>query len=444
MSNSTQPTSNRALDLTTFLSDNKNAQEALDAAKNLLGEMRDYGFVRIYTLPTFEELIAASQIQQTLENNDVKALVDIYPLSSPPEESPIITVGFKIGKKRVPVLELSPGTPLVEENRVSFWVPNSGISSIAVKVLEELFVVRDELKVYSLIAAYISEKNDIGSGIEGLIVEDLEIAEILEKTITFSFYKWKTLPLAYSVAYTMIPYFYGLSTAPEKVIKFLRSKDLDIDESVTLTDLMTEENKLIDTIKSLLEYLNNISKRKRDIKELIYEGVELKEEVVKEKNLPQLLVHGFKQGSYIFLGVQDISLYHVVSLTSLGKHYYRAEDLYLKNLQVASRELPTALLSPKNYVVSGRKGTLLFLTELPPAPTLTYRIVKDIGIVTDVAHIVGFNAEGKTVVPLDSIKRASLDVPGIIRKALGKGWRIDGGSLVKEDEGREFKELLSA
>ena len=87
------------LDLTKFLSGNQTAQQTLDAVKNLLSVIRDYGHVRIFTMPTFEELVAASQIQYTLENNDVKAIIDVYPLSLPQDDSPIISVGFRIGKR---------------------------------------------------------------------------------------------------------------------------------------------------------------------------------------------------------------------------------------------------------------------------------------------------------------------------------------------------------
>lgn len=445
MSNNTQHSSRRVLDLTTFLSDNQTAQQTLDAVKNVLSAIRDAGHVRIFTMPTFEELIASSQIQYTLENNDIKAIIDVYPLSTPPDDIPIISVGFRIGNKKVPVLEIAPGPLLVEQNRVSFWIPDSGISAIAIKILEEVFIVRDETKIFSLIASYVSEKNNINTGIEGLIVEDLEMANIIEKNFTFSFYKWKSLPFVYSVAYTSIPYFHGIVARPDKVLNILRSQGIEIKGDETLNDLLTEENTLVNALKVLVTYLNNVSKRKRDVSELIYEGIELKEDTIKEKDLPSLLIHGFKQGSYMFLGVIDISLLHVITLISLAKYYYKAEDLYLKNIKFASTELSSSFASPKTVSISGRKGTLLYLSSKPPSPTLSYRMARDFGIAQNAAHILGFNASGETIIPIDSIKRAMLDVIGIIRKAINKGWRIEGGSLVKEDEnGKEFKELLAS
>ncbi|UXD22448.1 hypothetical protein IPA_04895 [Ignicoccus pacificus DSM 13166] len=431
--------------LTTFLSENQTAQQALEAIKTLISEIRDYGFVRIFTLPTFEELIAASQVQQVMENNDIQALVDIYPFNYPPEDSPTIVIGTRIGKRRAPTIEVSPGPLLMEERRVSFWINNGSISSIIIKVLEEMFVVKEEYKIYSLIAAYAGDRGDVGSGLDGLIVEDLEIAGIVEKSFTFSLYKWKSLPLIHSVAYTAVPYFHGLLASPEKVLNFLKASGIDIEETERLLDMMTEEEKLVNTLKALTEYLNNVSKRKREVTEILYEGVEVKEDATKNFDVPSILMHGFKQGSLIFLGVSDISLYHVVSLITLGKYYYKAEDLYLKTITFASSELPAALAVPKSYTVSGRRGTLLFLPEKPPSPTLLYRMVRDFGIGREAAHVVGFNASSKTMVPIDSLKRASLDVIGIIRRSISKGWKIDGGCLVKEDEdGREFKELLSS
>jgi hypothetical protein len=308
-----------------------------------------------------------------------------------------------------------------------------------------MFVVKEEYKVYALVSAYASEKENVNSGLDGLIVEDLELMNVVEKSFTFSLYKWKSLPLVHSVAHTAIPYFHGLIGSPEKVSNFLRALGILVETDERLLDMMTEEEKLVNVLRALTEYLNNVSRRKHNVREILYEGIELKEEASKTYNIPKLLVHGFKQGSVIFLGVVDISLYHVVSLVTLGGYYYKAEDLYLKNLEFASRELPTALAAPKSYNVSGRRGTLLFLPEIPPSPTLTYRMVRDFGIAREAAHVLGFNDSSRTVVPIDSLKRASLDVTGLLKRSLNKGWKIEGGSLVKGDEdGKSFKELLSS
>ena len=110
-----------------------------------------------------------------------------------------------------------------------------------------------------------------------------------------------------------------------------------------------------------------------------------------------------------------------------------------------ANELSAALATIKTYNISGRKGTVVFFTEIPPSPTLTYRALRDLGIIKEMGHLICFKTSDISIIPIDSIKRASLDVAGIIKKALNKDWKIEKGSLVKEDaEGKEFKELLSS
>ncbi len=416
-------------------------RQAFERIRDIISLIKDIGYVRIISLPTFDELIAAGQLLKVFESNGVRASVSIFPKIEINEDLPVISVGLRYPLTRVPVIEIVQGPLVKDEKRVSFWIKSGTASAIVVKLLEELFVVKDEVKIYSLVAAYAS-KGELGE-LEEIIADDLEEAGMIEKGFTFSLYKWKQLPIHYSIAYTAIPYFLGLSANPEKVLTYLRSKDLEVTSDTTLLDILSDEEKTTRLIKTLLEYLTNVSKRERNVKEILYEGVDLKEEVSKKGHLPSILKHDFKQGSIIFLSVMDISLYHVITLITLGKYYHRAEDLYISNLKFNSNELPVALSSLKVYTSMGRKGSLLTLSSLPPSPTLTFREVVDLGYVQEKSHIVGFTDGDEVCIPLDSIRHAGLDITYVLRKAISKGWEISRGCLLKDGSQREFKEFLS-
>jgi len=447
LSNSTQRSSSPALSLENFLQSNKDetAQKALEAALSFIDSLRDYGYVRIAASPVFEDLVAASQFQQTLENNGVKAIVDVFPLKDPDADSPLISVGLRVPKRRGPTLEIVPGPFLVVENKVSFWVKGANASAIAIKLLEERFIVRDEHKVFTVVASYAADENPL-EGLSSLVVESLKLSNVVKEDITFSLYKWKSLPLCHSVAYTAIPYFVSFAASPEKVCNYLRENKLDIDETTTIKDLMqrNESDTLVEIIKALVNYLSEVSKRSdRDPSEILDRGVELNEEVLKERRLPKILVHGFRQASYVFLSVVDISLFHVLALPALSYYFYRAEELYLKNLRFASKELPNALIGSKLISQGSRKLTVLSFDTVPPSPTLLYRMVRDFGIGRSPAHVISFRVGKVNYLPLDALRRSGLDIERTVRKALEDGWEVKGGSLVVEDEkGERLKKLL--
>ena len=447
MSNSTQRSSSPALSLENFLrsSQDEKAQQALESALSFIDSLKEYGYVRILSSPVFEDLVAASQFQQTFENNGIKAIVDVFPLKEPDQDSPLISIGLRTSKRKGPTLEIVPGPSIVVENKVSFWVKDANPSSIAIKLLEERFIVRDEHKLFTLVASYVAEENPL-EGLTSLVVESLKLSNVVKEDITFSLYKWKSLPLCHSVAYTAIPYFVALTASPEKVCNYLRESKLDVDETTTIKDLMqrNESETLVEIIKALVTYLSEVSKRgERDPSEILDRGVELNEEILKERRLPKILVHGFKQASFVFLSVIDMSLYHVVALPALSYYFYRAEELYLKNLRFASRELPNALISSKLVSQGGRKVTVLSFDELPPSPTLLYRMIRDFGIGRSLGHVVAFRSGKRDIVPFDILKRSGLDIERVTRKALEDGWEVSGGSLVVEDEkGDKIKKLL--
>ncbi|ALU12420.1 hypothetical protein EYM_03540 [Ignicoccus islandicus DSM 13165] len=441
MSNNTQRSSNPRNNLLGFLESQPDLRQAFEKVREIISIIRDFGYVRIFTLPTFEELIAAGQVLKILENNDIRASVNVFPYIETSEDVPVISIGMRFPSKKIPVIEIVQGPLVKDENRVSFWLKNGLVSSIVIKVLEEIFVVKDDIKVYSLVAAYAS-LNNIGE-LEEILIDELEEAGIVEKGFTFSFYKWKQLPIHYSVAYTAIPYFLGISANPQKVESYFKSKNIDVPSDATILDILSEEDKITQVIKVLLEYLSNVSKRERNVKEILYEGVDLKEDASKRGDLPLILRHGFKQGSIVFLTVLDVSLYHVVSLVTLGKYYYRAEDLYISTLKFNSTELPIALSSLKVINNVGRKGSLLHFSSIPPSPTLTFRIILDLGYIQEKSHVVGFSDGDQICVPIDSIRYAGFDITNVIRKAINKGWQISKGCLCKVGGSKEFKEFLS-
>ncbi len=445
MSNSTQHSSSPELSLEAFLRTNEVAKKALDAAKRFFKEVEEYGYVRVFTYPVFEDLIAASQLQLTLENRGITTVVDVAPIAYPDEDSPLISIDAKVSKRKAPTLEIYPTTPRVDGNNVTFWVNESNPSAVVIKLLEEFYPVKDEYKLFSIVASYVMER-DVWGGLQELIVQSLMMSGMLVKDITFSLYKWKSLPICYSVAYTAIPFFLTFSANPTKACEYFRVNDLEIDDTTTINDLTKEgEDVLANFINLLLKSLENISKRKRDVIEIIFEGIELTEDAVNEYGLPKILTHGFKQGSFVFLTVADLSPFHVLSLPSLSAHYYRMEELYQKNIIFARDEVPASLLNAKLINGVGKKAVVYSFTSLPPSPTLTFRMIRDLGYASDVGTIIAFNAESKSVIPVDSIKRAGLDVGYLIRKASSLGWRLEGGSLVKEDEkGKELKALLEA
>ncbi len=423
----------------------ENAQNALESALVFIDSLKDHGFVRIYASPSFEDLVAAAQFQQTLESNDIRAIVDIFPFKEPDDDSPLISIGLRTGRRKGPTLEIVPSRPMVIENKVTFWVNEGDPSSIAIKLLEERFIVRDEHKLFAIVASYATESDPL-SGLSMLVVESLKLSNIIKDDVTFSLYKWKSLPLCTSVAYTAVPYFIGFTASPEKVCQYLRENGVEVDETTTITELMSrgDSDTLVEIVKRLVEYLEEKSKRGgRDPTEIIANGVELNEEAIKERKLPKILVHGFKQASYVFLSVIDISLYHVVALPALSYYFYRAEELYLKNLRFSKVNAPNALLSSKLISHAGRKITVLPFDETPPSPTLMYRMMRDYGVGREQAHLVAFQVGKKVILPIDSIKRSGIDMERLIRKALEEGWRVEGGSLVVEDEqGKRVRELL--
>ncbi|NPA85170.1 MAG: hypothetical protein GXO07_04095 [Crenarchaeota archaeon] len=426
-------------------SEDEKTREALNAALSLIDSFKDYGYVRIASSPAFEDLVAASQLQQTLENNDIKAIMDIFPLKEPDDDSPLVSIGLKTGRRKGPTLEIVPGPALATENKVSFWIRGANSSSIIIKLLEERFVVRDEYKVFTIIASYVAEENPL-EGLTSLVVESLKLSNIVKEDITFSLYKWKSLPVCYSVAYTAVPYFVGLTAFPEKVCNFFKENKLEIDESTTIKDLMqrSDSDTLVEMIKSLITYLTEVTRRAdRDPSEILDRGVELNEDVLKERRLPKILVHGFKQASFVFLSVSDLSLYHVAALPALSYYFYRAEELYLKNVRYASRELPNALLAPKVMSHGGRKVSVLSLDERPPAPTLLYRMVRDFGMAREPGHLVVFKVGKINYLPFDALRRSGADMERTVKRALEEGWKVEGGSLVVEDEkGERIRKLL--
>ncbi len=445
MSSSTQRSSSPELSLEAFLKSDEAAKRALEATKLFFKELEDYGHVRIFTYPVFENLIAASQLQLTLEERGITAIVDIAPIKYPDETSPLITIEAKAGKRKAPSLEIYPTTPRVEGKSISFWVNEVNPSAVVIKLLEEMYPVKEEYKLFSIVASYAMER-DVWGGLQELIIQSLIVSEILTKDITFSLYKWKSLPVCHSVSFTAIPFFLTFAANPQKVCEYFRVNDLEIDESTTINDLTKEgEDVLANFINLLLKSLDSISKRKRDVIEIIFEGVELTESAVEEYGLPKILTHGFKQGSFVFLTVIDLSPFHVLSLPSLSAHYYRMEELYTKNIMFAKEEVPASLLNAKLINGVGKKAIVYSFNTLPPSPTLTYRMIRDLGYGTDAGTIIAFNAESKSVIPVDSIKRAGLDLGYLIKKASSMGWELVGGSLVKEDEkGKELKALLEA
>ncbi len=445
MSNSTQRSSSPELSLESFLKANEAAKKVLDAAKNFFKEVEEYGYARIFTYPVFEDLIAASQLQLTLEEKGITAIVDIAPIAQPDDESPLVSIDAKVSKRKAPTLEIYPTTPRVDGNNVTFWVNEPNPSAVVIKLLEELYLVKEEYKLFSIVASYVMER-DVWGGLQELIIQNLMMSGILVKDITFSLYKWKSLPICYSVAYTAIPFFLTFSANPSKTCEYFKVNDLEIDDTTTINDLTKEgEDTLANFINLLLRSLENISKRKRDVIEIIFEGIELTEEAVTEYGLPKLLTHGFKQGSFVFLTVIDLSPFHVLLLPSMSTHYYRMEELYQKNIVFARDEVPASLLNAKLINGVGKKAIVYSFTSSPPSPTLTYRMIRDLGYASDAGTLVAFNAESRTIIPVDSIKRAGLDIGYLIRKASALGWRLEGGSLVKEDEkGKELKALLEA
>jgi len=447
LSSSTQRSSSPELSLVQFLKSHEDAasQKVLEKALEFVDSLKDYGFVRVYASPTFEELVAASQLQQTLENNSIKAIVDVFPFREPDNQSPLITLGMRAPKRSGPTLEIVPSQPLVTENKVSFWVKNANSSTIVIKLLEERFVVKDDHKIFSIIASYAAEENPL-EGLTYLIVESLKVANIVKEDITFSLYKWKSLPLCHSVAYTAVPFFVSLAASPEKVCNYLKENKVDIDETTSIRDLMQrkESEELVEIIKLLVSYLEEVSKRpNRDPTEIIDRGVELEEEVLKERKLPRSLVHGFKQATYVFLTTIDLSAFHVIALPALSYYFYRADELYVSSVRFAARELPNSLIGSKIIVQSGKKLTVLPLDQVPPSPTLLYRMVRDYGVGRDVGHVVVFKVGKNVFIPIDSIKRSGLDLERSVRRAVEDGWEIRGGSLVAEDEKLErVKKLL--
>ncbi len=406
-------------------------REVVEGIRSLLSVIRkEYGYVKIYSLPTLDELIASSITMAILEMNDVEASLLIYGVSKPDEDEPVISVGVRT-KGEAPIIEVVQGPPSISNNKVSFWVEGS-YSSIIVKLLEELFLVKDDFKLYALMASYVEEREvegeEIFKGLDFLIASELEEENYVKKTINIHLFEWKEREICESVYLNLVPYFKGIKPEicreilEESLGKKIEGKGIEI---LANTDLTAE------LLNVLTDVLKELSKRERKVKELISHGFEVNEEKAKRHPFPNALNSDLKTSSYMLLPSFDLEIHYLFLVPMLMKRAYWVENTYF----MAIKDITNTKME-KQITLGGRKAVVLSGTKFPNTATVALR---DLGVIPPKGTIPAFKVGEEYCVPLEGVKLEGFDVLRLIDSAKA---RLERGCLTFGGE-EEFKSFLA-
>ncbi len=406
-------------------------REVVEGLRSILSMIRkEYGYVKIYSAPTVDELVASAITMSILEMNEVETSLNIYGLSKPEEDEPTISIGVRT-KGEAPIIEIVQGPPSISKNKVSFWIEGS-YSSIIIKLLEELFLVKDDFKLYALMASFVEERDteseEIFKGLDFLVASEMEEENYIKKTISIHLFEWKEREICEAAHLTLVPYFKGINV---DVCKEILKESLGKSVEGKGVEILADTDLTAEILNVLTDILKELSKRERKVKELISHGFEVNEEKAGRHPFPNALSSDLKTASYMLLPSMDLELHYLFLVPMLMKRAYWVENAYFDAIEDISK-----VKLERQITLGGRKAMVFEGTIYPNTASVALR---DLGLLPPKGVIPAFKRNEGYCVPLEGAKLEGFDVLRLIDSSKAK---LEKGCLTFEGE-EDFKNFLA-
>lgn len=200
------------------------------AASQIAAATREYGFVRVYVLPSIDSLLATAILANVLSRNNVRFTVSIT-LKPPLQlDEPTILLGYPVSlaeeiTARKPSALIGYGEQPSGLLQVQVAAStDTSVAALTAAVLSEVTIV-GEAAVYGVIAGYWRGldrgKKAEFQGFEKALLEMLKLENKVEEHFTVRLFRWNKLPTEEALYYTLDPYLHGLTGDRDACVKFL-------------------------------------------------------------------------------------------------------------------------------------------------------------------------------------------------------------------------------
>lgn len=278
---------------TNILSFTKSHSKRTTSMKDVLHELLRFKEIKVFVYPSVPDIIISSIIISKLIDRNMKLAVKVKPLikSSDVKGETIISLGIPLSKNVIDVLsKYAKGGYLIGlcsrelksyRKNVPFLkcIENSEPLAIAVwQLFKETYNHLDYILTLSSIFAHNYFKYP-KSMVEEMFINECVSKGILDKVKSLRVASVNYKPLYKALAYSLIPFFFGISGSFIEAEKFLRTHGI-VDLSAKLIE--HDPAKIKEIVEDLLKAANKIRENSWKIGDLIGETYSLKKKMFKE------------------------------------------------------------------------------------------------------------------------------------------------------------------